>query len=513
MMAAALSALAAAAAPQELARTTVVAAPEGARVEQALLSDLDGDGQRDLLLVTAARGGPQRTLRLYRGHAEGARFGAAPDRTQGLTPDVVALAPGDVHADPGSELVLWSARGAFAWRPNAAEEAGRFVRLGEVDLLWQVSGVDPVLLWRAGVRDVDGDGLADLLAPEPGGYRVLHQSRGAQGASFAAEPLLALDPALLASGEPGSVRTAETAVPGAKAGGQSVSFSFGDQGASAETSSGPLLSLDDSVPAPQLLDWDGDGDLDCLAQTREELLVWRRGGEGGLERIPLPFKVDRGRKFDVSYAAAAAELDGDGRADCVIFAGDKRASDVRTQVLVFTHAASPAGEAPLFGDNGRPSQLLVLAGFAGRPRLDDVDGDGRPDLVVGAVRPDLLEAIAGGGETIELELDVFRNSGGRFSAKPDLAARVRVSPEALEGDGAARFVADVGGDGVRDLLVRGEQGLELHLVRPKRGGGLELLAKPVWTLALGEDDRVRIEAPEELLILGEDEVKHVELGR
>jgi len=311
-------AVAAQAAP-ELARVTTVSAPEGAEVEEALLSDLDADGRRDLLLVTApGRKGP-RTLRVHLARAGPQRFAQTPDLSLALTPDVVALAPGDVHADPGLEVVLLSARGAFAWRPRAAEDSARFVRLGEVDLLWQVGEGDDVLLWRHGVRDLDGDGLTDLFVPEPGGYRVLRQSRGAEGASFAAEAPLLFDPALLVSSEPGSVRTEESVLPGVERETDELSLSIGDEGAEANAYSGSLLALEERLPAPLLADWDADGDLDCLAQTQQELCVWRRGGSG-FERLPLPFKVDRGRKFDVSYAAAVAELDGDGRADCVIFA-------------------------------------------------------------------------------------------------------------------------------------------------------------------------------------------------
>lgn len=497
----------------ELARVSTVPAPAGARVRQALLADLDADGRLDLLLVASPEEGGQRTLYVHRGRAEAPRFAPSPDQSLALTADVVALSIGDVHADPGLEVVLWSARGVFAWRPRAQEKAGRFARLAEVDLLWQVAPDDAVLLWRAGVRDLGGDGLPDLLVPEPGGYRVFVQSRGAEGAVFTAEPRLALDPALLASTAAPRVETSDSILPGDSAGARYFDFSFGGS-PGVRSSNGPLLALDAELPAPQLFDWDKDGDQDCLAQTARELLVWRLGGkaEEAPLRIALPFEVDRGRKLDVSYAAAVAEIDGDGRADCVIFAGDKRASDVRTQVLVFTHAGDKDGEPPLFGAAGRPAQLLVLAGFAGDPRLSDVNGDGRPDLIAGAMRPDLLETLTGGGDTIELELDVFLNGKGRFSAKPDLAARVRVAAEALDGGVAVRFVADVSGDGVQDLLVRGTDEIALHVVRPKRGGGLELLSKPVWTLALDEDDDVEVEAPGQLLLLGEGGVKHVELG-
>ena len=517
-----LGALSLALVTQEVAHTTSVQLPTDRAVREAFLADLNGDARADLFLLTSpAAGEPKarRALEVRLARASGARFVQAADHRLELTSDVVALAVGDVHSDAGSEVVLWSADGIYAWRPSAQAESSRFVPLGQAELLWQLAEEESVVVWRAGVRDIDADGLVDLLTPGPGGYVVHLQERDSDGARFVALPRLDVDRVLLATEDRARIRTEDTSSAGVETRrGKSFELSIGGSGVSNLTYwSGPLLRVATRIPAPQLVDWDGDGDLDLLAQTSTELLVWTGGGGAPELRMPLPVEVDRGRKLDVSYAAAVGQLDGDGRADCIIFAGDKRSDEIRTQVMVFTNDPERDATEVLFGEEGRPQQLLVLAGFAGSPRLEDLNNDGRDDLVVGTVRPDLIEALTGGGETIEVEIDVFLNQGGRFSPHPDLATRVRVATKGLGPGGTARFVDDVGGDGVRDLLVRTRAGMSLYLVRPGRSGGLVRLGRSVWDLELDEEADFWIEVlPDgrrELLVLEGNEVLHVEFGK
>jgi hypothetical protein len=505
MLAAAFLALLQASGP---ARVSSVAPPTGLFLRSARLLDQDGAGPLDLCLVASPARGGERRLCIHLGRQAPARFSQAPDLELALTPDVVAVAPADVHPDPGRELVLLTARGAFVWRPRAPSDAERFARLATVDLLWQLAGRNDVLWWDEGVRDFDGDGLEDLLVPEPQGYRVFLQERSAEGARLVPEAFCPVPPPTPLR-RPG-VRTAHLLGARKDAPGErGLSLRLGSSsGIAARFGGAPLFQLSTRLPAPGIADWDGDGRLDLCAGTQSELLVFPRVGSA--QRLLLPFAVDRSRRMDVSYAALFGELDGDGRADCVLFAGDRNAKDVRTQVLVFTHAAAPKGEPALFGAEGRPRELLVLAGFAGAPRLVDVDQDQRLDLVVGALRPDLLESLSGRGEALELELDVFRNLGQRFSRQPALAARLRIAADALERGDGVRFVGDASGDGVRDLCVRGETRLELYAVRPGRQESFTWLERPLVTLPLAEDDLVEVDASGEVLLLQESGLRHVE---
>jgi hypothetical protein len=244
-----------------------------------------------------------------------------------------------------------------------------------------------------------------------------------------------------------------------------------------------------------LLDWDGDGDLDVAFLTREYLRVFVQGPGRTFGSAPVrltnPVAVDRQRQLDISYSARALDLDQDKRFDCVISAGDKRSDDVRTQILVFLQRAVRPGEQPLFGKGGAPSQVLVLDGFARPLAIEDVDGDGLPDLVAVSIRPNLIDSIrAAASERIDVELYVFRNTKSGFSKRPDLTHTLSIQAGGL--DLTARFLGDVSGDGISEFVERAEKDrLRVHLVKRTRDG-LAVIEKPVFEMALTERSRVML---------------------
>lgn len=475
-----------------LARTSSIAMPEGARVESALTIDMDADGNADLVIASSSASG--RRLSIHLRQKEGNAFSSTPDATLDLTPDVVCFAAADLHADAGREIVLYNAGGVFLWRWRALEESARIQRLFACDFMWQWPDRRDTPAWQASVADIDGDGLEDLAIPEPGKFAIALQRKDADG-KRRFEPLVRLSP----GSEPdlehklGLDRTAEVRQTNAKRRG-SISITGG--GIQLDTSGsgpGPYLWIQESVPAAQLVDFDGDGDIDVLFLTSDSLEVFVQEPRGAFKPGPLvlknPVTVDRTRELDVSYMARSLDLDGDKRVDCLISAGDKRAKDVRTQVLVFIQKFVKSGESPLFGRDGAPMQVLVFDGFARPLAFDDVDGDGRPDLVAGAVRPDLIDGLrAAASERIDAELYVYRNTGAGFSKRPDLVQKMSIQAGGLEI--TARFLGDVTGDGIADLFERADKNaLRVHLVK-KTKDGFSVIEKPIYEMQLAEDSRL-----------------------
>lgn len=502
--------------PDAFGTVTTVQVAKGRVARAALLADVDGDGADDLVLATSRRGPrAERSVLVFLRRAGDAAFAPSADLEFELPTDVTAIAAGDVHADPGAEIVLFSATGAFALRTRGPEDA-RFVRLATASFLWQLPDARDVIAWEDGVRDVDGDGLDDLVLPEPGGWTLALQRRSADaGASFpvVSAPRVPDDPggAEAPMGDQKmEVRATRREVR--------IAVTLGD----GEAGGGDLVQVAESAPAPQFEDFDGDGRADLLAQSARELLVWRQRADGRFPEAPdtrleLPVRADRERRLDVSYGAHTADLDGDRRADCVFFAGDRRASDVRTQVLVYSQAKSGTAEAPLFGPEGLPAQLLRVGGFAGGAQLVDVDGDGRRDLVYGAVRLDgALDAVRASREgSLDAQVYVHRNRGAAFSDRPELLFDVTVPAEGLRKrrELTARFVGDVTGDRVRELLLRDSPETVKLLMTRRAGDALAIVSRPLWEMRVHEDARMvvreRRDAPTELLVIEDAQVLHV----
>ncbi len=192
-----------------------------------------------------------------------------------------------------------------------------------------------------------------------------------------------------------------------------------------------------------------------------------------------------------------------------MLASDKQSESSRTQVLIYTQRD---GNNP-FGEEGRPSGVLVLAGLANFPRLVDVDGDGDRDFCVAALQPDLIDAMrSASSRRIEFEYHVFRNEGGRFDRKPWMSESLSVPVEG--GSFRARFFGDVTGDGTSEFLVReSEERVVVRLVRSK-GERLTIESRPLFEMSVDEDARLALYGADEagrgeFLVVESRSVQHV----
>ncbi len=507
-------------AQSRLGRVTRIQLSPDVEVAEAVLRDVSGDGNVDLVISALDLKTNGRSLRIHH-RLQGSKsvrecFRQAPDHTLSLTPDVVAFSIADVHEDAGREVVLFSPRGVFVWRPKGSEKE-RFKKLFSAELLWQVPDVDEVFFWDA-ARDVNGDGLDDLMLPETGGYRIAVQGRSAEaGAFFQAVS---------------TIQIPEDRRAGFRAGGKGPVQTGGGQGrfelmlglpGRQDEATRNLVRIEDVVPAPFFLDWDADGDLDLLAQTTTRLHVWPLSQEGQYNELPgesllSPVPLNQERTLDISYSSHAVDFNQDGRADCVIFAGDKSKKNLRTQVLIFRN--SP--EKGLFGEKGRPDQLLVLTGIVAPPSFPDVDGDGAKDLLIVTLRTDLIEQLRNSSsDSVSGEISVYLNQGKRgekskrgevFSRRPDFIHSIQMSPE---GDTkTTHFLGDVTGDGVAELLLRtSKDHLSVFMIR-QRKGELSLVDRPLWELNIDEEANVELPDVEvsknrEFLVLEDHQVLHV----
>ena len=307
------------------------------------LGDLDGDGDTD----AAGFDYPSGSGKVLLGDGAG---GFAP----GPTFDGTAIAVGDLDGDGDADLVA----GVTWWEAGAPALRSYRMDAGALVLVQELAAPAPMAL-----GDVDGDGRLDAI-----GFRVL-------------------------MGEDDQVDW----LPGRGDG------TFGEP---------QTLGLVDAWGLQALVagDIDGNGWIDVVAAGYEELLVWRNMGGGS-------FTFSRAPMAENAYQLALGDLDGDGVPDVAysshtpgfvgVLIGDGSgaftelphlpydfpdgvrigapAGRARNVLFVYGNVGATVGVAEI--DDGGALALLgrwSTAGGSTAFAVGDVDGDLRPDVVMGA---------------------------------------------------------------------------------------------------------------------------------
>ncbi len=347
------------------------------------LRDMDGDGDMDLVRVDGA-GLAVFTL------GERGRYARAPTALMKWPVGRTAWTVADMDGSGTHRVLLLTGEGRVFRHDFDGKTFSKGRLMVEDDVF-----LPPGITAMDFCRDVDGDGLPDLVLPT----RSAHHVHLANGAGFDPPLIIAFDLSItISAGSPGQL--------GARVGRQV------------------------SVPKFRMYDLDGDGERDLISQTRERVTVHLAGEEGlpsehtwVMDLVALQAELPKrpGLDFDDLLANveeevswAVRDLDGVAPKDLIVVLGSK--------FRVYLGGSHT-------GTREEPDQILKASGKVLGWFVRQVVGDAQLDLqIVRGQRISLgrvLRYLILPGK-LDFDIYTYTNSGGTFSRKPTQRGRVSV---------------------------------------------------------------------------------------
>lgn len=335
----------------------------GVRVATA---DVDGDGRPEILAAPGEGGGSEVKIFDGRTYAQVDRF-----LPFGTWSSGVHIAGGDTDGDGKDEVVVGNGPACctvarlFSVRPPRELDG------------FHLYGSSSEVGARVALGDVTGDGRAELatLPVRTNEGRVSLYARGAAGVAFRSLPAFEGEwPTGLAAGDVHGDRRAEILVASAAEGGARVRVLDTTTGAVVLTLV-PFIGVSTAHLAVAVGDVDGNGRADIVTASSTADGVQVRAFDGGGAALATFYARDPA--LTTVSTVAAADLDGDGRAEIVLGTGPT-SGEPRVAVFdgVGRQLAGFAYDEPFFYGGVRVALGDVLGGA--RPEIVAAPGPGRP---------------------------------------------------------------------------------------------------------------------------------------
>ncbi len=424
--------------------TPAFAAPQGFATGEGSNSissaDLNGDGRPDLLV---ANGGEDSVSVLMNTAAPGAATPSfSPEQTFAAGRGPGSATAADVNGDGRLDLIVTNSQfdeHAVSVLLNTTDPGSSTASFGVRQVV--VTGDSPRQVRAA---DLNGDGRPDLAFSNTGQEYVSvllnTTAPGATSLSFVPQQSFATGQnsnSLQATDVNGDGRRDLVVADGANQGAQAVSVLLNATVPGASTPSfAPHRDFPVQGAAPRSVataDINGDGKSDLIVSSQG--IPWvsvllNTTAPGASVPTFAPQYVVPNLPSGFKESVAAADLNGDGKPDLIVAAWGG------ASVSVLFNTTSPGAETPSFS----AAQKLTSAEFASLwwVTTSDLNGDGRPDLVVANNTTDGKVSV------------LFNATPSPTATTPSFAAR---QPFATGDAPSAVGSTDVNGDGRPDLIV------------------------------------------------------------
>ncbi|MEX1026062.1 MAG: VCBS repeat-containing protein [Planctomycetota bacterium] len=388
-------------------------------------------------LVLAMRSSGQRELRV---HAVTPRTVEPIARhVVPILADVIAWADADVRADEGRELVFVTKRGAWSYSLTREGYRDNVAPLVRSDSIYDMPDPGELPRWRYVLPGDDADRRDRLILPERDGFTLWGPGAADAGEYVARAHFPRAVPERERAGEADASRAEGDTQVGVRLQAGGTPFLFEGE------ASGSLLFESHFYRSPALVDVDGDGQLDLVQRRGKGLSVHVHLAQEPTRTEELPaYLVKEGSELTLRLH----DLDGDGDVDILakLSASDGGLENGDVRVLVLLND----GERLL---PGAPAMVLKFEAAELRAEVTDVDGDGRPDLVVREFQMPSALDVVGGLEFTLTHLVYFATSDG-FERRPSVRRQSTYDENAVQNAIANyELVLDCDGDGIADLAA------------------------------------------------------------
>jgi hypothetical protein len=231
-------------------------------------------------------------------------------------------------------------------------------------------------------------------------------------------------------------------------------------------------------------DFNGDGFSDLLLTEQESVTVYLHQSDGHFAPKPsatIVFPVrPSGKDADtsLSFLLTPVDVNGDKFADMILTLTKGTGKFLERQIIIFIFLNQQKPDYPFAP---QPDQTITVDGITPGVKIEDVNGDGRGDLLFSSIRVGFWNIVKNLiSKRVNLDTSIYLlQSDNQYPAKPDFHQKTSYQLDLTHG---IRFHGtwptlggDFTGDGHKDLLIARDEKIAIY---PKNQEG-DLFSKPL----------------------------------